>query len=154
MFYNEKVLEHFFDPKNIGEIEDADGVGVIGDPECGDCIKVYIKVKDRRIDDVKFKVYGCPAAIGTSSITTELAKGKLVEEAYQIGEEDVVGALGGLPDQKIHCSLSGCASTAILTIFQTQGEEASERASREPVVSNAFSFLDSLRSSYSLSIEV
>jgi nitrogen fixation NifU-like protein len=105
MFYNEKTLEHFFDPKNIGEIEDADGIGTIGDPECGDCIKVYIKVKDRRLVDVKFKVYGCPAAIGTSSITTELAIGKPIEEAYQIGEEDVVRALGGLPDQKIHCSV-------------------------------------------------
>ena len=105
MFYNEKVLEHFFNPKNIGELENADGVGIIGDPECGDCIKVFIKVKDRRIDDIKFKVYGCPAAIGTSSITTELAKGMPLEEAYQIGEKDVISAIGGLPEQKIHCSV-------------------------------------------------
>jgi nitrogen fixation NifU-like protein len=105
MFYNEKVLEHFLNPKNVGEIEDADGVGIIGDPGCGDCIKVFIKVKDRRIDDIKFKVYGCPAAIGTSSITTELAKGKTLDEAFQISNEDVVEALGGLPDPKIHCSV-------------------------------------------------
>ncbi len=130
MFYNEKVLEHFFDPKNIGEIEDADGVGVIGDPECGDCIKVYIKVKDRRIDDVKFKVYGCPAAIGTSSITTELAKGKLVEEAYQIGEEDVVGALGGLPDQKIHCSVL-CPAALRLAILDYVSKLKAKKLQRE-----------------------
>ena len=105
MFYNDKVLEHFFDPKNIGEIPDADGVGTIGDPACGDCIKVYIKVEDRRITDIKFKVYGCPAAIGTSSITTEIAMGKTLDEAYQIDDEDVIRALGGLPDQKIHCSV-------------------------------------------------
>ncbi|HXL03525.1 MAG: iron-sulfur cluster assembly scaffold protein [Firmicutes bacterium] len=127
MFYNEKVLEHFFNPKNIGEIEDADGVGIIGDPECGDCIKVYIKVKDRRLADVKFKVYGCPAAIGTSSITTELAIGRTLEEAYQIGEEDVVRALGGLPDQKIHCSVLCPAALRLAILDYISKLEAKKR---------------------------
>ena len=127
MFYNEKVLEHFFNPKNIGEIEDADGVGIIGDPECGDCIKVYIKVKDRRLADVKFKVYGCPAAIGTSSLTTELAIGRTLEEAYQIGEEDVVRALGGLPDQKIHCSVLCPAALRLAILDYISKLEAKKR---------------------------
>jgi nitrogen fixation NifU-like protein len=130
MFYNEKVLQHFFDPKNIGEIEDADGVGIIGDPECGDCIKVYIKVKDRRIDDVKFEVYGCPAAIGTSSMTTELAMGKTLEEAYQIGNEDILQALGGLPDQKMHCSIL-CPAALRLAILDYISKLNAKKLERE-----------------------
>lgn len=110
MFYNEKVLEHFLNPRNVGEIPDADGVGTIGDPTCGDYLRVFIRVKDGRLVDVKFKLYGCPAAIGTSSVTTELARGKTLEEAYQIAEEDIIKALGGLPDQKIHCSVLGPAA--------------------------------------------
>jgi len=107
MFYTEKVLDHFLNPRNVGEIPDADGVGTIGDPSCGDYLRVYIKVKDGRLEDVKFKLVGCPAAIGTSSVTTELAMGKTLKEAWRITEEDVIKSLGGLPDEKIHCSVLG-----------------------------------------------
>lgn len=108
--YTEKVLDHFLNPRNVGEIPNADGVGTIGDPSCGDYLRVYIKVKDGRLVDVKFKLFGCPAAIGTSSITTELAMGKTLKEAWGITEDDVIKALGGLPDEKIHCSVLGPAA--------------------------------------------
>jgi len=91
-------------PKNVGEIPDADGVGTVGNPVCGDLMTIYIKVKDNRIVDIKFKTFGCGAAIATSSMTTELAKGKTLEEAMKITRADVADALGGLPPIKMHCS--------------------------------------------------
>jgi len=103
--YNPKVLEHYRNPRNIGEIEDADGVGVYLSDFCGDITKFWIKVKGDEIIDVKFKTQGCAASIASGSILTELAKGKTMEEVLRITKEDVVGALGGLPEQKIHCSL-------------------------------------------------
>ena len=102
--YTEKVMEHFRDPKNMGEIPDADGIGTVGNPVCGDLMNIYIKVKDNRITDIKFKTFGCGAAIATSSMITELAKGKTLEEALKITRKDVADNLGGLPSRKMHCS--------------------------------------------------
>ncbi len=102
--YTEKVLEHFRNPRNMGEIPDADGVGTVGNPICGDLMTIYIKVEDDRIADIKFKTFGCGAAIATSSMTTELAKGKTLREAMEITRADVADSLGGLPPIKMHCS--------------------------------------------------
>jgi nitrogen fixation NifU-like protein len=102
--YSAKVMEHFQNPRNVGEIKDADGVGEIGNPVCGDIMKLYIKVKDNRILDAKFKTFGCGAAIATSSIVTELVKGKTLEEAEKISRDTVAEALDGLPPIKMHCS--------------------------------------------------
>ena len=102
--YSEKVMDHFRNPRNMGEIPDADGKGTVGNPVCGDMMTVYIKVKDNHIDDIKFKTFGCGAAIATSSMVTELAKGKTLEEAKKISRSDVADSLGGLPKVKMHCS--------------------------------------------------
>ena len=102
--YSEKVMEHFRNPRNVGEIPDADGVGTVGNPVCGDVMAIYIKVKDNRIADIKFKTFGCGAAVATSSMITELAKGKTLEEAMKISRSDVADSLGGLPPIKMHCS--------------------------------------------------
>jgi nitrogen fixation NifU-like protein len=102
--YSEKVIEHFRNPRNVGEILDADGVGTVGNPVCGDLMTIYIKVKDDRIVDLKFKTFGCGAAIATSSMTTELARGKTLDEALKITRSDVADNLGGLPPIKMHCS--------------------------------------------------
>jgi nitrogen fixation NifU-like protein len=102
--YTDKVMEHFKNPRNMGEISNADGVGTVGNPVCGDLMTMYIKVKDNRITDIKFKTYGCGAAIATSSMTTELAKGKTLEEAMEITRASVAESLGGLPKVKMHCS--------------------------------------------------
>ncbi len=102
--YSEKVLEHFRNPRNVGVIEDADGVGTVGNPVCGDLMTMYIKVENDRIVDIKFQTFGCGAAIATSSMATELAKGKTLEEALKITKQTVAEALGGLPPQKMHCS--------------------------------------------------
>ena len=102
--YSEKVMQHFKNPQNMGEIPDADGVGSVGNPTCGDLMTMYIKVKDNRIEDVKFKTYGCGAAIATSSMTTELAKGKTIDEAMKLSRASVAESLGGLPPVKMHCS--------------------------------------------------
>jgi len=102
--YNEKVKDHFFNPRNVGEIKDADGVGTVGNPTCGDVMSIYIKVKDEKIEDIKFKTFGCAAAIATSSILTEMAKGKTLDEALKITRDDVASELGGLPAIKLHCS--------------------------------------------------
>jgi len=102
--YSEKVMDHFRNPRNMGEIPDADGVGTVGNPVCGDLMTIYIKVKDNRITDIKFKTFGCGAAIATSSMTTELAKGKTIDEALKITREDVAENLAGLPPVKMHCS--------------------------------------------------
>ncbi len=102
--YSEKVMEHFTNPRNVGEIPDADGVGQVGNPTCGDIMAMYIKVKDNRIEDIKFKTFGCGAAIATSSMVTEMVKGKTIEEALKITNRRVAEALDGLPPQKMHCS--------------------------------------------------
>lgn len=102
--YTEKVMDHFRNPRNMGEITNADGVGTVGNPVCGDLMTIYIKVNDNRIEDIKFKTFGCGAAIATSSMITELARGKTLEEAMKISRGDVADNLGGLPPIKMHCS--------------------------------------------------
>jgi len=102
--YSEKVMEHFKNPRNVGEIPDADGIGTVGNPVCGDMMTIYIKVKENRIADVKFKTFGCGAAVATSSIITELAKGKTLKEGMKITRSDVAESLDGLPPIKMHCS--------------------------------------------------
>ncbi|MEW6276683.1 MAG: Fe-S cluster assembly scaffold protein NifU [Bacillota bacterium] len=102
--YSEKVMDHFANPRNVGEIPDADGVGEVGNPVCGDIMKIYIKVKDEVITDIKFKTFGCGAAIATSSMVTEMAKGKTIAEALKLSNKQVAEALDGLPPQKMHCS--------------------------------------------------
>jgi nitrogen fixation NifU-like protein len=102
--YSEKVMDHFRNPRNVGEFEDPDGVGIEGNPVCGDLMEIQIKVEDDRIVDIKFKTFGCGSAIATSSMVTELAKGKTLEEAEKITRENVAAELDGLPPQKMHCS--------------------------------------------------
>ena len=105
--YSEKVMEHFMHPRNVGEIENADGVGEVGNPVCGDMMSFYIKVKDNRIVDVKFKTFGCGAAIAVSSMVSEMAMGKTLEEVMKITPQSVADELEGLPKQKFHCSNLG-----------------------------------------------
>ena len=102
--YTEMVKDHFFNPRNVGEIKDADGVGTVGNPTCGDVMTIYIKVKDEIIIDIKFKTFGCAAAVATSSILTEMVKGKMLNDALKITRDDVANELGGLPAIKLHCS--------------------------------------------------
>lgn len=109
--YSEKVMEHFSNPRNVGEIEDADGIGKVGSPSCGDTMDIYIKVKNGVLTDVKFRTFGCAAAIASSSMMTEMAKGKTIEEVLKITRDDVADELGGLPEAKMHCS--NLASDAI-----------------------------------------
>ena len=105
MLYSEKVMDHFANPRNVGELPDADGVGEVGNAKCGDIMKMYIKVQDDVITDVRFKTFGCGAAIATSSMATELIKGKPISEVLKLTNEAVVEALDGLPPVKIHCSV-------------------------------------------------
>ncbi len=105
--YSEKVMDHFTNPRNVGEIEDADGIGEEGNPVCGDAMKIFIKVKDDVITDVKFKTFGCASAIAVSSMVTEMAMNKTIEEASKITKASLADALDGLPPQKMHCSNLG-----------------------------------------------
>lgn len=102
--YNDKVMDHFFNPRNVGEIEDADGVGQVGNLVCGDVMRITIKVQDDRIVDIKFKTFGCGAAVATSSMVTELVKGMKIDDAVAVSNKAVADALGGLPPVKMHCS--------------------------------------------------
>lgn len=105
MLYTEKVMDHFTNPRNVGKIEDADGIGEVGNAKCGDIMRMYLKIKDGVIEDVKFNTFGCGSAIATSSMATEMIKGKTVEEALTLSNKAVVEALDGLPVHKIHCSV-------------------------------------------------
>lgn len=107
MQYTEEVMDHFRNPRNVGEIPDADGIGEVGNPVCGDMMTFYIKIKDNRLADVKFKTFGCGAAIAVSSMTSEMAKGKAIDEAMKITRQSIAEKLGGLPPQKMHCSNLG-----------------------------------------------
>ena len=110
--YSEKVMEHFSNPRNVGEIEDADGIGEVGNPVCGDMMTFYIKVKDGKLDDVKYKTFGCVAAIAVSNTVSEMAKGKSLDEARAITKKAAAEALDGLPKEKMHCSNLGAEALA------------------------------------------
>ncbi len=121
--YSELVMQHFSNPSNVGVIEDADGVGKVGNPMCGDVMEMFIKVKDNRIEDVKFRTFGCGAAIATSSIATEMIKGKPLDEAVKLSNKAVADALGGLPAQKMHCSnLAADAVRAAIEDYRSRAE--------------------------------
>jgi nitrogen fixation NifU-like protein len=125
--YTEKVMEHFKNPRNVGEIPDADGVGTVGNPVCGDLMTIYIKVKDNRLLDIKFKTFGCGSAIATSSMITELAKGKTLEEGLKITRANVADELGGLPAVKMHCSnLAADALHAAIEDYYKKHEKGGE----------------------------
>lgn len=119
--YSEKVMDHFANPRNVGEIPDANGVGEVGNPQCGDIMRMYLKIEDGIIKDVKFKTFGCGAAIATSSMATTLIKGKTIDEALQLTNKAVMEALDGLPPVKIHCSvLAEQAVKAALADYYTR----------------------------------
>ncbi|MEE8470779.1 MAG: Fe-S cluster assembly scaffold protein NifU [Dehalococcoidia bacterium] len=128
--YSEKVMEHFMNPRNVGEIENPDGIGEVGNPVCGDMMTFYIKVNDNRLSDIKFKTFGCGAAIAVSSIASEMAKGLTLEEARKITPELVANELEGLPKNKLHCSNLGAQALnkAIDDYLKKQGKEV--KASR------------------------
>jgi nitrogen fixation NifU-like protein len=126
--YTDKVMDHFTNPRNVGEIQDADGVGLVGNPICGDVMKITIKVEGDRIKDAKFKTFGCGAAIAVSSMVTELVLGKTLEEALEISNKAVADALGGLPPKKMHCSNLGADALkkAIEDYIEKQGKDLPE----------------------------
>jgi nitrogen fixation NifU-like protein len=128
--YSEKVMDHFRSPRNVGEIENPDGVGKVGNPVCGDIMELYIKVKDGVIADAKFKTFGCGAAIATSSMVTELVKNKTIEDALKISNRAVAEALGGLPPIKMHCSVLAeeALKKALDDYRQKSVKESSEKA--------------------------
>jgi nitrogen fixation NifU-like protein len=130
MIYSEKVMEHFQNPRNVGVIPDADGVGEVGNPVCGDMMAFYIKVKDNRLVDIKFQTFGCGAAIAVSSMVSEMAMGKTLEEAEQITNKSVAEELGGLPKNKLHCSNLGADALhkAIEDYRQKQSAAQKEKA--------------------------
>ncbi|HLR20472.1 MAG TPA: Fe-S cluster assembly scaffold protein NifU [Tissierellaceae bacterium] len=103
--YSEKVIDHFTNPRNVGEMENADGIGEVGNVKCGDIMRMYLKINDNIIEDIKFMTYGCGSAIASSSMATELVKGMTIEEAMNLNNREVIEALGGLPPVKIHCSV-------------------------------------------------
>lgn len=121
--YSEKVMDHFLHPRNVGEITDANGVGNVGNPVCGDVMRMYIKVENNVIVDAKFKTFGCGAAISTSSMVTEMVKGKTIDQALQISNKAVAEALGGLPPVKMHCSVLAeeALRSALKDYFKRQG---------------------------------
>lgn len=124
MAYSQKVMDHFAHPRNTGEIPDANGVGQVGNPVCGDIMKMYLKINDKKIiEDVKFKTFGCGAAVATSSIATEMIKGKSVDEALKLTNKAVIEALDGLPPQKIHCSVLAeqAVKSALADYYRRQG---------------------------------
>ena len=126
--YSEKVMDHFANPRNVGEIEDANAVGQVGNAKCGDIMKIYMKIEDNVIVDVKFKTFGCGAAIATSSMATEMVKGKTVDEALQLTNKAVMEALDGLPKEKIHCSVLAeeAIQSAIIDYRRRNGEDVPE----------------------------
>ena len=127
--YSEKVMDHFTNPRNVGEIPDANAVGQVGNPQCGDIMKIYMKINDdtQVIEDVKFKTFGCGAAIATSSMATELVKGKTVDEALALTNKAVAEALDGLPPIKMHCSnlAEEAVHAAIINYYESRGIDAS-----------------------------
>jgi nitrogen fixation NifU-like protein len=131
--YNETVMDHFMNPRNVGEIENPDGVGEVGNPVCGDMMTFYIKVKDNRLEDVKFKTFGCGAAIAVSSMVSEMAKGMTLEEAMKLTPASVADKLEGLPKNKLHCSNLGAQALheAIKDYWKKQNKELVETKATE-----------------------
>lgn len=127
--YNEKVIEHYSNPRNVGDIKDASGVGEVGNPVCGDIMKMYLKIENDVITDVKFKTFGCGAAIASSSVSTEMIKGKTIDEALQLTNKDVINELGGLPHVKLHCSVLAeeAIRNAIADYFRKEGKMTEEQ---------------------------
>ena len=125
MLYSEKVMDHFKNPRNVGEIENADGIGEVGNVKCGDIMKIYIKVEDGLLTDVKFKTFGCGSAIASSSMATEMIKGKSIEDALELTNKAVVEALDGLPAHKVHCSVLAeeAVKAAIKDYYEKNGIE-------------------------------
>lgn len=120
--YNDKVMQHFENPRNTGELADASGIGAVGNPNCGDMMKLYLKIEDEKIVDCRFKTFGCAAAIATSSIASEMIIGKSLADASDLTAQDIVDALGGLPERKILCStLAPDAIKAAIEDFRTHG---------------------------------
>lgn len=134
--YNEKVIQHYSNPRNVGEIQDASGIGEVGNPVCGDIMKMYLKIENNIITDVKFKTFGCGAAIATSSISTELIKGKTIEEALKLTNKEVVKQLGGLPPVKLHCSVLAeeAIKTAIADYYRKEGTMTEEEILKKCVL--------------------
>jgi len=133
--YNQKVMDHFLHPRNVGELPDANGIGNVGNPVCGDILRLYIKVKDGVITDATFKTFGCGAAIATSSMVTELVKGKSIDEALRISNKAVAEALGGLPKIKMHCSV--LAEEALKAAIEDYHKKASGHDKKDPKKDNA-----------------
>jgi nitrogen fixation protein NifU and related proteins len=130
--YSPKVMQNFSNPQNVGEIPDADGVGTVGNPVCGDLMTIYIKVRDDRIAEIKFKTFGCGAAIATSSMITQMAKGKTIEEALKITRNDVANELEGLPPQKMHCSnLAADALAAAIADYRKKLADSNSPAEKK-----------------------
>ena len=123
MAYSEKVMDHFANPRNVGEIPDANGIGEVGNPKCGDIMRMYLKIENNVITDVKFKTFGCGAAIATSSMATELVKGKTIDEALTLTNRAVMEALDGLPPVKVHCSVLAeqAIKAAVADYYRRQG---------------------------------
>ena len=123
MLYSEKVMDHFTNPRNVGEIEDADGIGEVGNAKCGDIMKMFLKIDNGVITDIKFKTFGCGAAVATSSMATEMIKGQKLEDALKLTNKAVVEALDGLPDSKLHCSVLAeqAIKAAIADYYTRQG---------------------------------
>jgi nitrogen fixation NifU-like protein len=132
--YSKIVLNHFKNPRNVGEIEDPDGIGRVGNPVCGDMMEVYIKVRDGRIEDIKFRTFGCGAAIAVSSMVTEMAKGQMLDQAMKITNKSVAHALGGLPKNKLHCSNLGADALhmAIADYYKRGRGKVPMEVEREP----------------------
>ena len=133
MDYSDTVIDHYTNPRNVGEIEDASGVGTVGNPVCGDIMKIYIKVENDVITDVKFKTFGCGAAIASSSISTELIKGRTIEESLKLKNGDVVEQLNGLPPVKMHCSLLAeeAIHEAIADYYRKEGKLSEEEIAKK-----------------------
>lgn len=123
--YSKKVMDHFFNPRNVGVIEDADAIGEVGNPVCGDIMKMYLKIKDNVITEIKFQTFGCGAAVATSSMVTEMVKGKTLEQALEITNKNVAEALDGLPPIKMHCSnLAESAIKAAIDDYRKKNEHS------------------------------
>lgn len=139
MAYSEKVMDHFSNPRNVGKLDDADGVGEVGNAKCGDIMKIYLKINDGVITDVKFNTFGCGAAIATSSIATEMIKGKTIEEALKLTNKAVIEALDGLPPAKVHCSVLAeeAVKAAIADYYKKQGRELPMEARFGPCCCNS-----------------